>query len=186
MVKRASATHHAPESNIPRSRGRAFKGVCAAGDLELSAVVETVTTDAGCRLYDIGLHLPNEDHEPARLHASKRLHMRRALERKVVCVDLRPPQRYMSAQKWLREHISSTKDSDRVKRNHPLVLSRSLFKNDCISAESRSVAMLWVMFWAAARACNTFSNEKGFGLRAVQKAARRRNDCTWRGGERHR
>ena len=90
--------------------GRPRKGFRRDGSgLKLSAGLEIPTMEAGCRLYDMGLWLPDM-HGAARAHARRRSFQCTVLRRGVPN-SVPPPSSPSRWTSWLRSTASSTSDS---------------------------------------------------------------------------
>ena len=121
--------------------------------------------EAGCRLYDMGLWLPDMD-GAARAHARRRSFQCTVLRRGVPN-SVPPPSSPSRWTSWLRSTASSTSDSRGVQTERPLVLSRTLFRGGVLSAECESLGLLWVAAWASGVTRTTFGPARGFGLVAA-------------------
>ena len=163
------------EKNVQRPRGRPSKRWLRAGGLKLSAAVETATMNAGCVLYNTALHLPKEQHEAAKQHASRRMHTpHAAMRRAVPSGAIRPPKNSWKWPKWLSSSVSSTEEGAGVRAAKPLVLARTLFNAGHLSSECERLGLTWAAFWASAHLRTTFSAARGFGLEVVGTVAKER------------
>jgi len=131
--------------------------------------------NAGCVLYNTALHLPKEQHEAAKQHASRRMHTpHAAMRRAVPSGAIRPPKNSWKWSKWLSSSVSSTEEGAGVRAAKPLVLARTLFNAGHLSIECERLGLTWAAFWASAHLRTTFSAARGFGLEVVGTVAKER------------
>lgn len=136
--------------------------------LKMCCTMEIPTADACAKLYGISLDLPVSVRREALEHLRCR-QFHACCRRLSLPQATRPPASRHTAHhvSWLRANMSSTSDRILFKREHPLVLSRTLFRSAREVSSSVSLLLLqWTAFWSSSNISMSFSSssERGFSI----------------------